>query len=166
MGKVIKKKIAEFEEKQVWQRLDENGNLIGEPKEVNVLAKGISRNGFAITYLAELVRLIETIGNKKMKVVNYILSNMNSMNQLIETTQEIADHCKVSKMTVIETLKLLESVNFIARKTGCVMLSPRIAHKGNAQRERFLLMRFFALSAGDNDKGEFENENECENDEG
>ena len=149
MGKEVKKTVASFEQSEYWVRVDNEGNKIGEPKEVNVLVKNVSRNGFAITYLSELVRLIDTIGNKKMKVVKYILSNMDSNNKLTETVDEIAMHCNTSKMTVVQTLKLLESVGFIARKTGVVMLSPRIAHKGNAQKERYLMTKFFAIQ---NDK--------------
>ncbi len=96
-----------------------------------------------ITYLADMVSLIETIGNKKMKVVKYILKNMDkSTNKLTETVNEIAAHCKVSKVLVVQTLKLLEDAGFIARKTGVVMLSPKIAHKGSAQKEQMLLTKF------------------------
>lgn len=149
MGKEVKKTVASFEQSEYWVRVDNDGNKIGEPKEVNVLVKNVSRNGFAITYLSELVRLIDTIGNKKMKVVKYILSNMDSNNKLTETVREIAEHCNASTRIVNETLKLLESVGFIARKTGVVMLSPKIAHKGNAQKEKYLMTKFYSIQ---NDK--------------
>lgn len=143
---VKKTTVARFEEVEKWVKVDMNGQPVGEPKEVNVLVKEISRTGFAITYLSELVRLIDTIGNKKMKVVKFILKNMDSENKLVMTTYEIADKCGVSRMIVSETLKLLEQVGFIARKTGCVMLSPKIVHKGNAQRERFLMTKFYEIA--------------------
>lgn len=146
--KTMKSTTAHFENNEKWVRVDEAGNMIGEPQEVNVLVKEISRTGFAITYLGELVRLIDTIGNKKMKVVKYILANMDSENKLVETVREIAEHCNVSTKVVNDTLKLLESVGFVARKTGCVMLSPKIAHKGNAKKERYLLTKFYAISLG------------------
>lgn len=142
--RTIKKTIAHFEEVETWAKVVD-GQIVGEPQEVNVLVKEISRSGFAITYLSELVRLIDTIGNKKMKVVKYILSNMDSENKLVATTYEIAEKCKVSRMVVSETLKMLEQVGFIARKTGCVMLSPKIAHKGNAQKERYLMTKFHQM---------------------
>ena len=145
MGK--KKLNVEFGESELWVQVDSDGKPIGEPKEVSVLLKGVEtkRYGFAITYLAELIKLIDTIGNKKMRVVKYILEKMDSNNKVTETVQEIADNCKVSKPIVIETLQLLESVGFIARKTGLIMLSPKIAHKGNYQRERFLMTKFFEV---------------------
>lgn len=146
MGRSINKTTAHFEEKESWVRVDKEGKPIGEPQEVNVLVKEVSRSGFAITYLGELVRLIDTIGNKKMKVVKYILAKMDSENKLVETIREIAEHCGVSTKIVNETLKLLDDVGFIARKTGCVMLSPKIAHKGNASKERYLLTKFHAMN--------------------
>ena len=150
--KTTKKTIAKFEESEYWIKIDpETGEQLSEPKEVNVLVKEVSRNGFAITYLSELVRLIDTVGNKKMKVVKYILQKMDSNNKLNETTSEIAEHCKVSRVCVSETLKLLEEVGFIARKTGLVMLSPKIAHKGNAKREKYLMTKFYEID--DSKKG-------------
>lgn len=134
---------VKFEEPQTWVRINpDTGEAIGDPEEVNVLVKKMRRSGFAITYLAELIKLIDTIGNKKMKVVRYILDNMDSNNKLTETTEEIARHSGVSRSVVSDTLKLLEDVGFIARKTGLVMLSPRIVHKGNAKKEHYLITKF------------------------
>lgn len=137
---------AYFEDTERWVRVDNNGNPIGEPQDVNVLVKEVSRSGFMITYLADLVAMIDTIGNKKMRVIKYILSHMDSNNKLSETTEELANHCEVSRQTVHETLKLLENANFIARKTGTIMLSPKIAHKGNAKREHFLMTKFYQIN--------------------
>lgn len=143
---------AQFEDSQFWVRINpETGEQLGEPEEVNVLVKKMRRGGFAITYLSELVKLIDTIGNKKMKVVRYILQNMDSANKLTETTEEIARHCAVSRSVVSETLKLLDDVGFIARKTGVVMLSPKIVHKGNAKRERYLMTKFEEMALPDID---------------
>ncbi len=153
--KTTKQTVASFETAERWVRVDNNNEPIGEPQDVNVLVKRISRNDFMITYLADMVSLIETIGNKKMKVVKYILKNMDkSTNKLTETTEEIAKHSGVSRMVVSETLKLLTEAGFIARKTGVVMLSPKIAHKGNAQKERFLLTKFSEMRSDEDDSQE------------
>lgn len=146
MAKTTKKTVAAFEHSELWVRVDAEGNQIGKPEEVNVLVKQISRNDFMITYLGALVGLIDNLGNKKMQVVKYILQNMDkSTNKLTETTTEIAKGAGVSRVVVSETLKILEDANFIARKTGVVMLSPKIAHKGSAYKERMLLTKFKAI---------------------
>ena len=146
MAKTTKKTVAAFEHSELWVRVDADGNPIGKPEEVNVLVKQISRNDFMITYLGALVGLIDNLGNKKMQVVKYILQTMDkSTNKLTETTTEIAKGAGVSRVVVSETLRILEDANFIARKTGVVMLSPKIAHKGSAYKERMLLTKFKAI---------------------
>lgn len=147
---MVKKTVAEFENPERWVRVDDDNNPIGEPQEVNVLVKKLSRSDFMITYLAHMVSLIDSIGNKKMKVVRYILKNMDkSTNKLTETTSEIAEHCGVSRQCVSDTLKILSESGFIARKVGVVMLSPKIAHRGNAQREHYLLTKFHEMKGDD-----------------
>lgn len=139
-------KIVQIKEQEFWLQVDENGNAIsGDIKSVDVIIKEIPRMGFAITYIGEIVKMLDAVGNKKMKVVKYILTHMDSNNKLTETVAEIANHAEVSKPVVIETLKLLEKVGIIARKTGVIMLSPRFVHKGNARRERFLMTKFYEI---------------------
>lgn len=146
-GDVVGKSIVQIRDSEYWLRVDENGNVVdNEVKRVDVVIKEVPRTGFAITYLSTIVNMIEAIGNRKMKVVKYILQNMDSNNKLSETVREISERSGVSLQTVNDTLKMLESVGIIARKTGTVMLSPKLVHKGNAARERMLLTKFYAIS--------------------
>lgn len=149
------KEIVQLKESEYWLRCDENGNLLDkEVKKVDVLIKEVPRVGFAITYLSTVIQMIESIGNKKMQVVKYILGKMDSNNKLVETVREIAKNSKCSLQTVNDTLKILESCGIIARKTGCVMLSPKLVHKGNAQRERLLMTKFFEMRDSESEKFE------------
>jgi len=135
--------VGRLSDMEYYVQVDKDGKPItGEIKEVDVVIKPTSRHNFYITYLSAIIQMIDGVGNQKMKVVKYILQNMDSNNKLVETTNEIAKKSGVSKGTVVETLKLLEQADVIARKTGCVMLSPKIAHKGNAQKERYLMTKF------------------------
>ena len=139
--------IIQIKEQEFWLRVDENGKPVdGEVKKVDVVMREIPRTGFAITYLASIINMIDAIGNKKMQVVKYILSHMDSNNKLSETSREIAAGSGVSLQTVTETLQILERVGVVARKTGTVMLSPKLAHRGNVKRERFLLTKFKEIS--------------------
>lgn len=149
----MSKSIVQIKDAEYWLRVDEEGNVVdNEVKRVDVVIKEIPRTGFAITYLATIINMIDAIGNRKMKVVKYILSHMDSNNKLSETVREIAAGAGVSLQTANETLKLLDEIGVVARKTGTVMLSPKLVHKGNAQRERMLLTKFRAIS-GENEKG-------------
>lgn len=67
----------------------------GEIFEVDDIVKKTPRNGFMITYLTAIVQLIDSLGNKKMQVVKYILENMDkSTNTLIITTRELSEKAK------------------------------------------------------------------------
>lgn len=143
--------IIQLKESEYWLRCDENGNLIDkEIKAVDILVKEVPRTGFAITYLSTIINMIDSIGNKKMQVVKYILQNMDSNNKLSETVREISAGSGCSLQTVQETLKLLEECGIVARKTGTVMLSPKLAHKGNARREKFLMTKFIEINNAEN----------------
>lgn len=140
------KEIVQLKESEYWLRCDANGKLLDtEIKKVDVVIKEVPRVGFAITYLSTVIQMIESIGNKKMQVVKYILGKMDSNNKLVETVREISKGSNCSLQTVNDTLKILENCGIIARKTGCVMLSPKLVHKGNAQRERYLMTKFFEI---------------------
>ena len=142
--------ILQVKEQEYYQQIDpETGAMIGDVRKVDVVIKEIPRTGFAITYLSSIVNLIDSIGNKKMQVVKYVLKNMDSNNLLIQTVREIAAGCGCSVQTVNDTLKILETAGIIARKTGAIMLSPKLAHKGNAKKERYLMAKFVEINNGE-----------------
>jgi len=145
MAKQKKENTVLYTGKSRWQNL-ETGEII----EADEIIKKTPRKGFMITYLTAIIQLIDTLGNKKMQVVKYILSHMDrSTNTLIITTQELANKSKVSKKTVIETLKTLEQARIITRRTGAIMIHPSLVHQGSDSKEKFLIARF----------NEFENNN-------
>jgi DNA-binding MarR family transcriptional regulator len=116
----------------------------GEKLSAVELLKPVGRNGFMITYLTTIMSLIETLGNRKMMVVKYILGKMDiGSNVLVITVREIAEETGISNKTVIETLQLLENAKIIQRRTGAIMLSPQLLHKGRKPREQALLTRFY-----------------------
>lgn len=127
-----------FSGKSRWQNL-ETGEII----EADEVIKKTPRNGFMITYLSAIIQLIDSLGNKKMQVVKYILANMEkSNNTLIITTRELADKAGVSLQTVVETLKTLEDAQIIARRTGAIMVHSKLVHRGGESKEKYLLARF------------------------
>lgn len=144
----------------MWMKLDENGKPTGETKIVDEFESELDtrRNGFMITYMSAIISLIEKLGTKKMAVVKYIFENMSkSENTLIITTKELAEKSNVSKPVVLETLKLLEEGKLIKRRTGAIMLSAKLMHRGNENKERYLMTRFYEFS---NAKESKENESE------
>lgn len=139
-----RKRTAYVSEPEYWIQIDKKtGKLLGEPKEIDVVFKQTERAGFMITYLSTIISMIENLGNKKMQVVKYILKNMDkTSNILIQTVGEIAKGSGISEKTIRETLKTLEEANIISRRPGVIMLSPKLVHRGNAQKERYLMTKF------------------------
>ena len=102
----------------------------GEVRTIDEFERTTGRTErFMITYLAEIISLIDSLGNQKMKVVKYLLTHMDkSTNTLIITTKELAKKSDVGYNTVIETLKTLDAAGIIQRRTGAVMINPRLVN--------------------------------------
>ena len=120
----------------------------GEIITTEQVIKKVDRKDFEITYLAYFMDLFDQLGGQKYKVFKYIIENKNSENQLIITTRELAEKTKTSLPTVSATLKLLRESGLIAQRTGAIMLCPKIAHKGDGVREKYLLMKFSEFDEG------------------
>lgn len=118
--------------------------------ETDDVVKKTPRNGFEIHYLTYLFDLFDKLGGKKYIVLKYIMKNKNSENQLIITVRELAKACNVSTKTVIETLNLLKDANLIETRTGAIMLNPKLSHRGDDRKERYLLQKFVTFADEDN----------------
>lgn len=115
----------------------------GEVRIVDTFERPIGRNNFMITYLTEIINMIETLGNKKMQVVKYILANMCKTNNiLVITTRELAEKCNMSTRTVTETLKLLENSKIIERRTGAIMVNPKLINNWNKNKEATMMIKY------------------------
>ncbi|CRD12774.1 replication and maintenance protein [Staphylococcus aureus] len=87
--------------------------------------------------------MLDMIGGKKLKIVNYILDNVHlSNNTMIATVREIAEGTNTSTKTVNTTLKILEEGNIIKRRTGALMLNPELLMRGDDQKQKYLLLEF------------------------
>ena len=126
------------------QALHETGEvkIVGEPIVADASITKCDRNGFEITYLAYLFDVFDQLGGQKYKVFKYIVEHKSADNTLIITNRELAEKCNVSTKTITETLKLLKEKGLIATRTGAIMLLPKIAHRGKAGREQFLMHKF------------------------
>lgn len=130
--------------KETWAKLDDEGKII-EVKEVDIFERPVDgRANFMITYLSEVINLIDTLGNKKMQVVKYILKEMEKSNNiLVITTRELSTKCNVSLQTVTDTLKLLEGANLIQRRVGSIMLKPRLMNNRSAKKEATMMTKYY-----------------------
>lgn len=128
-----------FKGQSVWVNTE-----TGETRTVDEFERPVGRTEpFMITYLSEIISLIETLGNQKMKVVKYILKSMDkSSNTLIMTVREISKGSGVGYNTCIETLKLLEDANIIKRRSGSLMLKPKLLNNRRASGEATMMVKY------------------------
>lgn len=132
------KQKTKYTGREVWVNQE-----TGEIREVDTFEREVGRSNFMVTYLAEIINLIETIGNKKMQVVKYILSHMcKANNTLIITTRELAEECNMSTKTVTDTLKLLEEADIIERRVGSIMLKPKFMNNWGAVKEANMMIKY------------------------
>lgn len=138
-----------YQGKEMWvqvdpQALQETGEIrtVGEPVVADASVTKCDRNGFEITYLAYLFDVFDQLGGQKYKVFKYIMEHKSSDNTLIISQRELADKCGVGTQCVNSALKLLKEKGLIATRTGAIMVLPKIAHRGKAGREQFLMHKF------------------------
>lgn len=114
------------------------------------VVRKVQRTGFEITYLTYLFDVFDKLGGKKYQVLKYIMDHKSSdTNALIITNRELAAKSKVSLQTVTEALKILREAHLIETRTGAIMLNPKLAHRGNSGKEKYLLQKFEAFDDGE-----------------
>lgn len=132
----------------VWQKVDMATGEIVEQRAVDEFERPVGRQEhFMITYLAEVISLIDSLGNQKMKVVKYILQEMSkSDNTLIITARELAKNSGVGYNTVIDTLRILDEAGIIQRRTGAIMISPKLMNNKKAAGEAAMMVKYTQFS--------------------
>lgn len=146
-----------YQGKEMWVQVDpkalqETGEIktVGEPVVADASITKCDRNGFEITYLAYLFDVFDQLGGQKYKVFKYIMEHKSTDNTLIISQRELADKCGVGTQCVNSALKLLKEKGLIATRTGAIMILPKIAHRGKAGREQFLMHKFEEFSNEEN----------------
>jgi len=143
---MARKDRTQYTGREVWVN-----QTTGEIREVDAFERTVGRKeSFMITYLGEIINMIETLGNKKMQVVKYILANMcKTNNTLIITTRELASKCGVGHNTVLDTLKLLEQTGIIERRTGAIMVSPKLMNNWKGGKEATMMIKYAEFGGAD-----------------
>jgi len=118
-------------------------SLTGEVEEFDVIDQKDQDFNFQKIWLGHLLESLNVIGGAKIKVLNYILANKNSENQVIGTQRAMAREIGVSLPVVNETLKLLIESKAIKKvSSGVLMLNPEIIFKGSHSRRMSIMLRY------------------------
>ena len=115
----------------------------GQVENFNVItAKDVDFN-FQKIWLGHLLDTLDVIGNKKIKVMNYLLSIKTYDNIIIGTQRAIAKGSGVSLQVVNETINALVDANALRKvQQGVLMLNPDIIFQGSNSKRMNVLLRY------------------------
>jgi len=117
----------------------------GELVDAEVIIKNIEQdNNFWKVWLLDLLNILEIVGNKKMKVIEFILTNIRREDNTISVTmREVAKKTGVSLPIVNETFKILQETNFLKKiRNGFYMINPDLMVKGRTGKRMNLLIQY------------------------
>ena len=96
-------------------------------------------------WLSHILSAFDELGNQKLKVLTYLLENMNKENLIIGTQRALADKIGVSYQTLSLTLKILREGDIIAMpQSGVIRFNPNIIFKGYHKRRMNVLYKYSA----------------------
>lgn len=84
-------------------------------------------------FAKNLARMLDLVGDEKMKVVTYLIRHKDYLNVVNSTIREIAEETGVSTKTVNRVLKTLQSQNYLQKvRNGKYVFSPHVMRHGKA----------------------------------
>lgn len=108
---------------------DEQTGKIHEVPVMNHYGKG--NKDFEMIFYGHLLEILNDLGNKRIKVLKYIIENREKINNtFIGTVRDIAEALEISFPTVQSTLALLEDKEVIKRKTGVIYIDADLVCDG------------------------------------
>lgn len=129
-----------------------NRNLIDQQTGEIITVQEVSIEerdaNFYKIWMFHVVQALELIGNQKVKVLNFILENLNRDNQIIMTQRKMAEKCGVSYQTVSLTLKSLQDADFLIRiNSGTYQVNPNAIFKGGTGERMRILFDYQNIKA-------------------
>jgi len=117
----------------------------GEIIETTVIEKNVEQDyNFHKIWLLDLFNILELVGTKKMKVINYLFKIMDTKNNTISITyKEIQEKLGISKPVIVETFKILLESNFLIKvRPSFYMINPDLIVKGRSNKRINLLIKY------------------------
>ena len=118
----------------------------GEITKFDIISKKydiLDRKGWRRVILTDLMNILEIIGNKKIKIIQYLIDNMDSNNQINTNYREISKNTGISYKTVADTFKLLKEANLIKKYGGVYVLNCSIVSAyGSSDKNRNLIINY------------------------
>lgn len=115
----------------------------GEVIDAQVITKVAGDAGFHKLWLAEILDLVEEVGNAKMRVLTWLLTQADHQNQVWATWQEIAAATGTSRRTVAALMSALRDANVLSEVRRSVWrLNPNVIFKGDHSKRMSVLIKY------------------------
>ena len=116
--------------------------FLGDPFNAKEEIEKIPRKDFEIVYPRVLSKILLDLGNRKIRVFDYLLRHKDGKNCINMLQQEIAEEANVSLHTVNSTITYLRKAEFLTRSSSGYRLSPKLIVKGAAPKEAYIEKQF------------------------
>lgn len=115
----------------------------GELCEMEVISVEDRDFNFEKIWLSYVLIALDLIGNKKIKVLEYLLNKKNSENIVIETHRSLSKNSGVGLQTVTNTLKTLIKADVIKKiHSGAYQINPNIIFKGSHKKRMNVMLKY------------------------
>ena len=115
----------------------------GELEKMRVISIEERDANFHKIWLGHVVQSLDLIGNKKIKVLSYLMENLNSENMFLKSQKEVAESLNVSIQTVSRTFRALQESDFMRQtKYGIYQVNPDIIFKGGKEKRLNVLLQY------------------------
>jgi hypothetical protein len=122
----------------------------GEVQEFTVIQKNVSKDfNFHKIWLQDLLNVLNSFGNKKIKILTFLLHKMrNEDNTVTVTYKEIENKLKISKPTISNTMQELIQANVLKKiAPATYRFNPDLIVKGGSGKRQAMLVEYNFESA-------------------
>jgi len=130
--------------------------VTGEVEEFTVIQKNINTDfNFHKVWMVDLLNILNSFGNKKIKILSFLLGEMRNEDNSISVTYRYISEClKISYSTVAITMKELTTAGVIKKdkRRNVYMFNPNLLVKGNSNKRQKILIDYINMGTEhDND---------------
>lgn len=119
--------------------LTENGEIV----ECQVVSIEERDANFHKIWLGHIIQSLDLVGNQKIRLITFILQNIDSENRVVMTQRKIAEKSGISVFTVNETIKVLQESNFLTKiNSGAYQVNPNLIFKGGTGTRMNVLLQY------------------------
>lgn len=122
----------------------------GEIEVMQVMTVEERDFNFTKVWMRDFLQTLDIVSNKKMKVANWVIDNINYENMLVATYEKIAEATGVSFKTVLLTMQALKDADFLRQEaTGVYIVNPNVIYKGKHSSRLNALTKYAQAGAAD-----------------